>query len=77
MKRKDYKNFVWYPVTDETYWAEDYPKEFPGCQTIVRDKGCTFRGIPHIMTQNKSYLSWSTMAKSDNFEFMIIDNSLK
>lgn len=77
MKRKDYKNFVWYPVTDETYWAEDYPEEFPGCQTIVRDKGCTFHGIPHIMTQNKSCLSWSTMAKSDNFEFMIIDNSLK
>ena len=29
MKRTDYKNFVWYPVTDETYWAEDDPKEFP------------------------------------------------
>ena len=77
MKRKDYKNFVWYPVTDETYWAEEYPLEFPGCQTIVRDKGCTFCGLPHIMTQNKSYLGWGTMAKSDNFEFMIINNSLK
>ena len=77
MKRKDYKNFVWYPVTDETYWVEDYPEEFPGCQTIIRDKNCTFRGIPRIMIQDKSYLSWSTMSKSDNFEFMIIDNSLK
>ena len=38
MKRKDYQNYIWYPVTDETYWAEDYPEEFPNCQTIVCQK---------------------------------------
>lgn len=37
MKRKDYKNYKWYPVTDETYWAEEYCDEFPNCKTIVRD----------------------------------------
>lgn len=77
MKRQDYQNYIWYPVTDETYWVEEYPNEFPGCQTIIRDKNCTFGGLPHIMTQNKSYLGWGTMAKSDYFEFMIIDNSIK
>ena len=76
MKRTDFENYKWYPVTDETYWAEEYPDEFPGCQTIIRDKNCTFDGLPHIMTRNKAYLGWGTMAKSDYFEFMIIDNSI-
>ena len=75
MKRQDYQNYIWYPVTDETYWVEEYPNEFPGCQTIVRDKSCTFGGLPHIMTQSKCQLGWGTMSKSDYFEFMIIDNS--
>ena len=28
MKRKDYENYKWYPVTDETYWVEEYCDEF-------------------------------------------------
>ena len=82
MKRKDYKNFVWYPVTDETYWAEEYPDEFPGCQTIIRDKKCTFNLLPRIMTRYEHSLGWGSMTKYNEqyeleFEFMIIDNSLK
>lgn len=37
MKRKDYENYKWYPVTDKTYWVDNYCDEFPNCKTIVRD----------------------------------------
>ena len=35
MKRKDYENYKWYPLTDNEYWVEEMPYEFPNCVTIV------------------------------------------
>ena len=35
MKRKDYENYKWYPLTDEEYWIEEMQNEFPNCVTIV------------------------------------------
>jgi hypothetical protein len=70
MKRQDYKNLTWYPVTDDTYWAEEFPDEFPNCQTIVY---CTNPNITSaIYTQFDAYLGWGTMAKYDEWVFMII-----
>lgn len=65
MKREDYENFKWYKVTNETYWVEDYPDEFPGCQTIVCSEN-------KLYTQMASYLGWGTMAKCGDWYFMII-----
>ena len=71
MKKEDYKPFVWYDVTDENYWVEDYPEEFPNCHTIFfnKDNGFFFR--------ETAYLSWGTMAKynyryNDGWKFMIV-----
>lgn len=70
MRRKDYKNFTWYPVTDDTYWVEEYPDEFPNCQTIVY---CTNPDIcSAIYTQRDVYLGWGTMAKYGEWMFMIV-----
>ena len=72
MLRKDYDNYKWYPVTDETYFVEDYTDEFPNCRTIIKDiDNC-------IYTMGDIYLSWSTMAKSNSYGeiqywFMIIE----
>lgn len=71
MKREDYKNYTWYPVNDETYWAEDFPEEFPGCVTIVR---CTRPEIDSIIrTRETAFMAWATMAKYDEWVFMIIE----
>ena len=71
MKRKDYKNYVWYPLTDEEYWVEEYPEEFPNCQTIVY---CTRKEIdPFLRTQETAYMGWGTMAKYGEHKFMIIE----
>ena len=71
MRRSDYKNYVWYPLTDEEYWAEEYPEEFPNCQTII----CCIRSdIDNtIRTQSTSYIGWGTMAKYGEWKFMIIE----
>ena len=75
MKRKDYENYKWYPVTDETYWVEEYPEEFPNCKSIVRDtSGVRYDVEPQILIQNHCYLSWGTMTKSpEYYSFMIIE----
>lgn len=71
MKREDYKNYIWYPITDETYWVEDYPKEFPNCQTIIC---CTRPDIDaNIRTRHTAYIGWGTMAKYNEWMFMIIE----
>ena len=71
MKRKDYKNNVWYPLTDEEYWAEEYPTEFPNCQTIIC---CTRPEIDQIIrTKETAYIGWGTMAKYNEWKFMIIE----
>lgn len=72
MKRSDFKNYIWYPVTDETYWVEEYPDEFPNCHTIIcntQESVC-----PNILTQDSSFMGWGTMAKYGNWKFMIIEN---
>lgn len=74
MKREDYKNYVWYDVTDETYWVEEaYPEEFPNCQTIV----CCSEGddFTQIYTRDTIFLGWGTMAKQIEYgwKFMIIE----
>jgi len=71
MKREYYKNFVWYPVTDETYWVEDYPDEFPNCQTIVCQKN--EYGTSNILVDTTTWMGWGTMAKRGDFYFMIIE----
>lgn len=75
MKREDYENYKWYPVTDETYWVEDYPYEFPYCQTIVWNKPDTGENYS-IQTQSTAYLGWGTMAKSEDWYFMIIEKQI-
>lgn len=72
MNREDYKSFVWYDISDENYWVEDYPEEFLNCHTIVFNKGNGF------FFKETVYLSWGTMAKhnnlyDDNWKFMIIE----
>ena len=75
MKRKDYENYKWYPVTDKTYWVDDYCDEFPNCKTIVRDTtGVKYDMAVQILTENNCYLGWGTMAKSpEYFSFMIVE----
>ena len=35
MKRENYENYKWYPVTDNEYWVEENQEEFPNCNTII------------------------------------------
>ena len=35
MKRSDYENNKWYPLTENEYWVEEFPEEFPNCHTVV------------------------------------------
>ena len=66
MKRKNYKNNIWYPIIDEgEYWVEEFPEEFPNCRTIVTDGN-------NIFLNSTCYMGWGTMAKSGNHYFMII-----
>lgn len=69
MKREDYKNFVWYPVTDDTYWVEDEP-EFDNCFTIVKRVD-----EPMVYTRDNIFLGWGTMAKFGCWLFMIIEHN--
>ena len=71
MERKFYRNYVWYNLTDDEYWAEDFPEEFPNCVTIIC---CTRPEIDSLIrTQHTAYLGWGTMAKSGEWKFMIIE----
>lgn len=71
MKRKDYQLYKWYSVTDETYWVEEYPKEFPNCETIIC---CTRPDIcESILTRAHAYIGWGTMAKYGEWKFMIVE----
>lgn len=71
MKRQDYENYKWYPVTDDTYWVEEMPDEFPNCSTIVINPNGF---IPYyINTYHSCSLGWGTMAKSECYFFMIIE----
>ena len=67
MKRKDYNNYQWYPVTDGTFWIEEYADEFPNCSTIVS----TNKSYP--FTRTSTYLGWGSMAKQGIWYFMIIE----
>ena len=71
MKREDYENYKWYPLTDNEYWVEfGYQDEFPNCQTVVCKTG---NPTNRIMTYNDAYVGWGTMAKSGTWKFMIIE----
>ena len=72
MKRTEYENYKWYDVTDENYWVEEYPEEFPNCVTIVHHPEYT---EDNILTKNNAYLGWGTMAKYEGWKFMIIELS--
>lgn len=77
MKRSDYKNYVWYPIKDEgDYWVEDFPNEFPKCNTIVRCRA-PYNNYPEVETRENCKTGWGTMAKYGCFDFMIIDNTIK
>lgn len=74
MKRKDYKNYVWYPLTDEEYWVDDN-LDFPNCQTIIC---CTRPEIcESILTRRTAYMGWGTMAKYEEWKFMIIEKPIE
>lgn len=74
MKRSEYKNYTWYQVTDENYWVND-EKEFPYCQTIVAQMAKPGYSvyIDNILTIENCPYGWGTMAKAENFYFMIIE----
>ncbi len=73
MKRKDYKNYVWYDLTDDEYWVEEWPDEFPNCQTVVIDTRNKFDECYHVLSQSQAYMGWGTMAKYGDWKFMIIE----
>jgi hypothetical protein len=71
MKRSDYENNKWYPLTENEYWVEDYPDEFPNCHTVVHNANQYYKS--GITTSQFCTLGWSTMAKSGGYFFMIIE----
>ena len=74
MYREDYKNNVWYPLTDLEYWVEEMQDEFPNCITIVYNSKSRFSN--DIKTYQSCSIGWGTMAKSEDFYFMIIEKPL-
>ena len=68
MERKFYRNNEWYKLTDDEYWAEDYPDEFPNCQTVVYSE--KYGGL--YIKETCPY-GWGTMSKINEFKFMIIE----
>lgn len=69
MKREDYENFKWYPITDNEYWVEFNQEEFPNCNTIVCKSGY------NIADMRSTYLGWAIMAKDGDWYFMIIEKN--
>lgn len=75
MKRKDYDNYIWYPIIDDgEYWVEEFQNEFPGCNTIVTNTKPLFGTRPVLYTYENCPLGWGTMAKDGHYMFMIIEN---
>lgn len=73
MKRENYENYKWYPVTDDEYWVEENQEEFPNCNTIIN---YTKSRWPHdIKTYQSCSLGWGTMAKTEGYYFMIVEKS--
>lgn len=73
MKKENYKLNTWYPLTDDEYWVEEYPEEFPNCQTIVCNSE-NVDSVKHcIMTYHNCSIGWGTMAKEGTYFFMIIE----
>jgi hypothetical protein len=71
MKRVDYELNTWYPLTDNEYWVEEYPDEFPNCNTIVT---CLYQRFGNeIKTYQSCSIGWGTMAKDGCWYFMIIE----
>ena len=71
MKRENYENYKWYPLTDNEYWVEEMADEFPNCNTIVY---CPDSRWPDdIKTYQSCSIGWGTMAKSEEYYFMIIE----
>ena len=71
MKRENYKNYKWYPVTDDEYWVEENQEEFPNCNTIINY--VKSRWSHDIKTYQSCSLGWGTMAKTEGYYFMIIE----
>lgn len=71
MKRENYENYKWYPLTDNEYWVEEMPDEFPKCNTIVYCPNS--RWPDDIRTYQSCSIGWGTMAKSEQYYFMIIE----
>jgi hypothetical protein len=72
MKRENYKLNTWYPLTDDEYWVEEYPEEFPNCLTIVYDSKKLW-GCDDVKTYRTCSCGWGTMAKEGTYFFMIIE----
>lgn len=74
MKRKNYENYKWYPLTDNEYWVEEMPDEFPNCVTIVYNP--QNRWSNEVKTHQSCSRGWGTMAKSGEYYFMIIEKAV-
>ena len=61
---KNYKSFVWYPVTEDMYWTDDISKSEIIIKSPYEDK---------LLTQYDCPYGWGTMCKTEGFMFMIID----
>ena len=77
MKRKDYENYKWYPLTDEEYLVEEMPYEFPNCVTIVYNTQNRLENNIDIKTYQNCSRGWGAMAKQGTYKFMIIEKAPK
>ena len=56
MKRENYENNRWYPLTNNECWVEDLPEEFPNCMTLIYNKNARFGD--YVRSYNSSSLTW-------------------
>lgn len=71
MKRENYENYKWYPLTNNECWVEDLPEEFPNCLTLIYNINSRFGD--YIRCYSTSSLSWESMASYGTYYFMIIE----
>lgn len=62
--KKNYKPFVWYPVTDDMYWLDDMEKHEIVIKSPYEER---------LLTESTCHYGWGTMCKTEGFMFMIIN----
>ena len=71
MKRENYKNNKWYPLTNNECWVEDLPEEFTNCMTLIYNKNARFGD--YVRSYNSSSLTLETMESYNSYYFMKIE----